>query len=211
METQRQRTVLIDESVVAAQWRPNGVDVKLIDESDVVCVGGSLPDAVLVDTLDIARRTGTSAVANPTRIRDLRAIDFEEVRLVQVSRDDFENFGMSQDAAAAALADPILSAGAEFVVITDSANGEWAFAQGGQSVRMPAVPDRNPLYPTGCGDASFAAHLAGILAGLNFYDWVNVGSLAGAFFVENGFPAKWADIAALAQEWQPERRMEMLY
>ena len=72
---------------------------------------------------------------------------------------------------------------------------------------MPGVRVRKPLYPTGAGDVALAAHAAGYLGGLGMYDWVNLGTLAGTFFVENGYPGTWADLADLGLEWPRERRV----
>jgi sugar/nucleoside kinase (ribokinase family) len=205
--SQGQRTVLIDEGMRSAEWAPDDTDGALVCASDALVVGGSLPDTVLASALAIARRAGKPVFVNPTRLRQPNAVDLHDVRLVQVSRDDFPNFGAAPNAPAAALAQVFLDTGCEAVVVTDSANGEWSFDQLGHSVRMPAVPERRPFHPTGCGDATFVAHIAGILLGLSMYDWLNLGTLAGAFYVECGHPATWRELNAMGRDWPPEKRM----
>ena len=154
-----------------------------------------------------ARRVGRPVFANPTRLQRPEALNLEGVRICQVSRDDVPNFGFTPNAPAAAVAELFLKRGCGIVVVTESERGERAFDQGGNSVWMPGVPGRKPLYPTGAGDVALAAHAAGYLAGLLVYDWVNLGTLAGAYFVEHGYPGTWTDLADLAREWPPGRRM----
>jgi sugar/nucleoside kinase (ribokinase family) len=202
-----ERTVLIDEDVGGARWTPSDRDWELMSRADAVCVGGSLSDELMGSVFDIARQLKKPAFANPTRVERLDALNLDGLQIVQVSRSDFTNLGYPSDAPDAAVADALLSRGCCVAVITNSANGERAFAQGGRTVWMPAVPGVRPSFPIGAGDAAFAAHVAGFLRGLGLYDWVNVGTIAGAFFVEHGAPATWHDIARLAQKWPPERRI----
>jgi len=202
-----QRAVLIDQGAPGAEWRPNAGDRALMNSTDAVWFGGTLSDAVVEELCESARQLGKPVFANPTRLERPETLNLEGVRICQISRDDVPNFGFAPDAPAAAVAELFLKRGCSIVVVTESERGERAFDQGGNSVWKPGVPGRKALYPTGAGDVALAAHAAGYLGGLRMCDWVNLGTLAGAFFVEHGYPGTWADLAVLGREWPPERRV----
>jgi sugar/nucleoside kinase (ribokinase family) len=164
---------------------------------DAICFGGTLPDSLVDRLCQQARQLGKPIFANPTRFQNPLARNLHGVRIVQVSRDDVSNFGLSHDVPAYEVAEVLLRLGCEVVVVTESERGQRAFDQGGNSVWMPSIPDRIPSFPTGTGDVSFMANAAGYLAGLSVYDWLNLGSVAGAFFVEHGYPGTKVELSAL--------------
>jgi sugar/nucleoside kinase (ribokinase family) len=200
------RAVLIDEDRSGAEWHPTSGDWELLSRTDAIFVGGSLPDGDISEICHHARQHDIALFANPTRLQSPRELNLEGVCILQVSSDDLANFGFPQGAPAAQIAELFLARGAQYVVVTDSERGARAFDQGGHSTWMPAVPARVPLFPTGCGDAVLAAQATGFLIGLGMYDWLNLGSLAGGYFVEHGKPATWREILKLAYLWPPSRR-----
>lgn len=197
------RTVLIDDETPTACWHASSEDARIISGADLVLAGGSLPDDDLQSIIRHATALGKPVFTNPTRIRRLDQFKMDNVLLVQISPDDFPNFGFATTAPPEIAAQTFLRAGAEAVVVTDSANGEWAFTGNG-FLRMPAIPVQRPQFPVGCGDAAFVGHVAGIVR-CNYnveglIDWVALGTNAGAFFVEHGFPGGWAEIACVGRD-----------
>lgn len=200
------RAVLLDQSQPGIDWTPSVHDAQLMQNLDAICFGGTLSDRVVDWVLSTARHLGKTVFANPTRFQNTAGRNLQGVRMVQISRDDVRNFGLPSDVPAAAVAELFLGLGCDVAVVTESEAGERAFGQGGNSIWMPGVPNRIPSFPTGCGDAAFMAHIVGYLAGLSMYDWLNLGSLAGAFFVEHGYPGTFGDLNDLGKEWPPELR-----
>ena len=203
-----ERTILIEDGVPTAWWTPQPADQQLFAEADYVLAGGTLDDDILSWILHVARENEKPVAINPTRVQRLTDLNLEGVVLVQVSRPDLPNFGFDHDAPARKVAGKFLDLGAKAVSITDDANPEWVFTSGGYGFKIPSIPGRRPLYPTGCGDASFLARVAGIIRfGLDHPEKsFNVGSLAGGFYIEHGRPGTWAELENLSREYPLDRR-----
>jgi hypothetical protein len=76
----------------------------------------------------------------------------------------------------------------------------------GFSPDAPAAAVAELLFTRGCEtvivtDSERGERAFDYLLGLSLFDWVNLGSLAGAFFVMHGYPGTWADLDQLNQEW----------
>jgi ribokinase len=201
------RAVLIDEGLGGVEWRPNGSDWRLIEGADAICIGGTLPDDVVAEVCEQARRLNKPLCANPTRLDRPSELDLRGVRMLQVSQNDAPNFGLAPQAPAGALADMLLARGADVVVVTAGARGASAFDLLAHSMWMPALPQRVEAHPTGAGDAHFMAAALGILSGLPLWDSLELASLAGAFFVENGRAGSLEELAHLAHQWPLEKRV----
>jgi ribokinase len=203
-----ERTILIEDGVPTAFWTPNQSDHQLFDNAGFVLVGGTLDDEVLSVILHLAREHGKPVAINPTRVRHLTDLDLDGVVMVQVSRPDLPNFGFDRDAPDHEVAARFLNLGAETVCITDDANPESVVSSDGYSLKIPSVPHRLPLYPTGTGDSSFVGRVAGVIrfGPHRLKEAFGVGSLAGGFFIENGRPGAWAELEALGCEWPIDQR-----
>ncbi len=205
-----ERTILIDRAMHTALFSFTEVQRQLLAQADVWVAGGTLdrdrPDTVLTEVVRLARKCDKPLFLNPTRIHDVQAIDLRGVKMIVVSRGDFRHYGFAADAPAAAVAEALLERGAENVATTDSANPMRAYNLG-ESVTMFTLPVAEPRFPTGAGEVSFTGAVAGFLSGASTYEWLNIGAMAGAFFVEHGRPASWTEIAALDRVCPPEMRL----
>jgi sugar/nucleoside kinase (ribokinase family) len=203
-----ERTILIEDGVPTALWTPDPSDHQLFGDAGFILVGGTLDDEVLSIVLHLAREHGRPVAINPTRVRRLMGLDLDGVVLVQVSRPDLPNFGFDRDASAREVAAPFLDLGAKAVCITDDADPESVVTSDGHSFKIPSVPRRHPLYPTGTGDSSFVGRVAGVIrfGPDRLEEAFGVGSLAGGFFIEHGRPGAWAELEALGCEWPIDQR-----
>jgi sugar/nucleoside kinase (ribokinase family) len=188
--TGKERTILIEDGTSAATWSPQPDDLQYFDRVGWVLAGGTLSDEALSWILKAARDRG------------------RPVALIQVSRADLSNFGLDPDIPPRDAAAVFQKLGVNLICITDDANPEQVFTSLGREVTIPSIPERRPLFPTGTGDASFIARLAGLIRfGQDCLDSsIGLGSSAGGFFVENGRPGTWSELEALGQEWPIGRR-----
>jgi sugar/nucleoside kinase (ribokinase family) len=203
-----ERTIFIEEGTPTASWSPQLADLEYFERAGWILAGGTLGDDILSWVLCAARDRKKPVALNPSRARSLMDLDLRGVELLQISRADLPNFGLNSHAPPRDVAAVFQSLGANVVSITDDAKPEWAFTSCGRAVMIPSVPDRLCLFPTGTGDASFIGRLAGLIwfGQDSLDDSLGQGSLAGAFFIENGRPGTWAELEALGREWPARQR-----
>lgn len=199
------RTILFDGTLPRVCWRPPIEDPDVACAVDYALIGGTLHVDTLTTVLKSARAYGRAMFVNPTRFTGEDNVRLDGVKLVQVSRGDASNFGLARDAPRQDIANHFLHLGAENVVITDSAEDVLGLGKEGV-VQMRTVPIRRSASPVGAGDTAFVGHVAGVIAGLDMPDWLNVGILAGAYFVQHSQQGTWRDLKALNRKWPPERR-----
>ena len=202
---------LIDEGIPVATWSPSHVDRELLKQSDYVAVGGSLRPEHMDIVMDWSREYRKPVFVNLTRHPDPVSVNWEGTRYLQLSRDDFGNFGFACDSPAAQVAELFLNRGVEAVVITNSGKEpERGFGQGGYSTAVPVVPVLCEKHATGAGDTSFMGHTAGILSGYDMRDWMNLGTLTGSYYVEHGRPAGWGEVNQLNEDWPILQRVKSM-
>jgi len=198
-----ERTILIDDGQPSAVWSPVPGEEDVLSRTEVFVAGGTFDsdgtDTVLKQIVRLARQLDKRVCLNPSRIHDLHSLDLSGVSLIQVSTDDLANFGFPHDSPADDVGEAFLRRGAENVVVTNSAQGEWGFNASGCEM-MPALPGREPRYPVGCGDTAFIGHAAHlILHESEMCEWLTAGTLAGGFYVEHGRAANWSELWALGE------------
>ena len=193
-----------------ARWKLTDSVRELITLDDYIAPGGTLDpdeprDSNLRDITNLGRMLHKPLFLNPTQIHDVGSLDLNGVQLVQLSREDLSKCGFTRESPLQVVADRLLGRGAESVVITDGARGEWGFRRG-QTEFMPALPDCQARYPIGCGDAAFIGHVSGQIrfGPTAMRKWLAVGALAGGFFVEHGRAARWAEILEMLKSWPPD-------
>jgi sugar/nucleoside kinase (ribokinase family) len=195
-------TILKDLRTYSAALSFGATEKELLSEGDWILAGGSLDhdgsDRVLGELITVARELGKPLFLNPSRWHDLDRLDLGDIRLIQLSRDDFTALGFAPETPNREVAKALLGKGVWCVVITDAGNGSDGFTRS-EELNMPAeaVPVDQMRYAAGAGDTVAAAHTIALGLGGDLWRILRFGVVSGAMYVQHGRGITWAEAGKL--------------